>query len=118
MSLKTERAYLHRTREFIEFHGRRHPARLTGDDNGAYLTHLAVDRSVAASTQNVALNALVYVYRNVLGVEMPQAAGVVRAQRSKRIPCWNERPKHAERVKLLARVCKSSSTEYQEGDLG
>lgn len=87
LSLKTERAYLHRMREFIEFHGRKHPSRLTGDDIGAYLTHLAVDRSVAASTQNVALNALVYMYRNVLGVEMPQAAGIVRAQRSKRIPC-------------------------------
>lgn len=87
LSLKTERAYLHRMREFIEFHGRKHPSKLTGEDISAYLTHLAVDRSVAASTQNVALNALVYMYRNVLGVEMPQAAGIVRAQRCKRIPC-------------------------------
>jgi len=87
LSLKTEQAYLYRMREFIEFHGRKHPSELTGDDVGAYLTHLAVDRSVAASTQNVAQNALVYMYRNVLGVEMPKAAGIVRAQRSKRIPC-------------------------------
>ncbi|MBW7926861.1 MAG: integron integrase [Fimbriimonadaceae bacterium] len=87
LSLKTERAYLQRMREFVEFHGGKHPSELTGEDVGAYLTHLAVDRSVAASTQNVALNALVYLYRNVLGVEMPQATGVVRAQRSKRIPC-------------------------------
>lgn len=86
LSLKTERAYLRRMREFIEFHGRKHPSKLTGDDISAYLTHLAVDRSVAASTQNVALNALAYLYRNVLGVEMPQAAGIVRAQRCKRIP--------------------------------
>lgn len=87
LSLKTERAYLHRMREFIEFHGHMHPAELTGEDVSAYLTHLAVDRSVSASTQNVALSALVYMYCNVLGVEMPQTAGIVRAQRSKRIPC-------------------------------
>ena len=98
LRLKTELAYLHRMREFIELHVRRHPARLTRDDIGAYLTHMSVDRSVAASTKNVALNALVYTHRHACGVEMPQAAGVVRDQRTKRIPGWNERTKYAERV--------------------
>ena len=59
LSLKTERAYLHRKREFIEFHGGKHPSKLSGEDIGAYLTHLAVDRSVPAPTQNVASNPLV-----------------------------------------------------------
>lgn len=83
LSLKTERAYLHRMRDFIEFHGHKHPSKLSGKDVSAYLTHLAVDRSVAAPTQNVALNALVCLYRNVLGTEMPQAADIVRTAQPK-----------------------------------
>ena len=56
LSLKTERAYLYRMRQFIEFHGRRHPSNLGGEEISAYLSHLAINDRVAASTQNVALN--------------------------------------------------------------
>jgi hypothetical protein len=54
LNLKNERVYLHRMREFIEFHGRKHSSWLTGDKIGADLTHLIVDRMLVASTQNAA----------------------------------------------------------------
>jgi integrase len=85
LSLKTEQAYPYRMRQFNEFHGRRHPSKLNGEDVSAYLSHLAVVERFAASTQNVALNALLYLYRNVLGVEMPVAQGAVRAWRHRRL---------------------------------
>ena len=86
MSVKTERAYVGYIREFILFHGKRHPNEMGVEEIGIYLTHLAVDRDVAASTQNVAFNALIFLYKQVLGAELPPILGVMRAKRPARLP--------------------------------
>ena len=65
-SIRTEESYLFWVRRFILFHGKRHPRELGESQVGEFLTHLAVDRKVSASTQNQALNALVFLYKAVL----------------------------------------------------
>ena len=65
-SIRTEQAYVEWIRRFILYHGKRHPAELGESDVSGFLSYLAVNRNVAASTQNQALNALVFLYRNVL----------------------------------------------------
>ena len=86
LSLHTEDSYLSTIRRFIVFHGRRHPASLAPDAIRDYLTHLAVEEHVAASTQNVARNALLFLYREVLGVPLPPLEGVAPAKRPERLP--------------------------------
>ena len=86
MSLRTEEAYLLRIRQFILFHGKRHPQNLTPDDVRLYLTHLAVEGEVAASTQNVARSALVFLYRVVLDRPLPPLPGLAPAKRPERLP--------------------------------
>ena len=70
-SYRTEEAYLHWIRQYILFHGKRHPTELGAAEVSAFLTHLAVKRQVAASTQNQALAALLFLYKNVLKEELP-----------------------------------------------
>ncbi len=86
LSLKTEQAYVNYIRRFILFHEKRHPAEMGADEVRQFLTHLAVERQVAASTQNVALNALLFLYRDVLEIALPLIDGVVRAKLPKRLP--------------------------------
>jgi len=86
-SIRTEQAYIDWIRRFILFHGKRHPGDMGEREVVAFLTHLAVQRNVAASTQNQALNALVFMYKEVL--EQPLNAemkGIVHAKRPKRLP--------------------------------
>ena len=64
-SLKTEKSYVHYIREFILFHNKQHPREMGVAEIRAYLSHLAVEKNVAASTQTVALSALLFLYRNV-----------------------------------------------------
>ena len=85
-SIRTERTYIEWTRRFILFHGKRHPEQMGEAEVAAFLTHLAVDRNVAASTQNQALNALVFVYKHVLGRPLGDIAAAVRAKRPARLP--------------------------------
>jgi integron integrase len=85
-SLRTERAYLGWIRRFIVFHDRRHPRDMGGPEVEAFLSHLAVARDVAASTQNQALAALLFLYRVVLGIELPWLDAVTRAKRPQRLP--------------------------------
>jgi integron integrase len=85
-SLRTEQAYLGWIRRFIEANGRRHPRGLGGAEVEAFLTQLAVRDRVAASTQNQALSALLFLYREVLGVELPWMEAIVRAKRPRRLP--------------------------------
>ncbi len=85
-SLSTERQYVHWVKRFILFHGKRHPADLGPAAVEAFLTHLAVDGNVAASTQNQALSALLFLYREVLGLDLPWMQDVVRAKRPARLP--------------------------------
>jgi site-specific recombinase XerD len=65
-SIRTEEAYVDWIKRFILFHGKRHPKEMAAAEVQAFLTHLAVDEHVAASTQNQALAALVFLYREVL----------------------------------------------------
>jgi integron integrase len=85
-SYRTEQAYVHWVRRFILFHGRRHPRELGETEVAAFLSDLAVRRKVAASTQNQALSALVFLYKAVLGRPLGEVTGVVRAKRPRRLP--------------------------------
>ena len=86
LSLRTEQAYADWIRRYILFHGKRHPRDMGADEIRQFLSHLAVEGRVAASTQNVALCALLFLYREVLGVELPYVEGITRARRPARIP--------------------------------
>ena len=85
-SIRTEDAYVLWAKQFIVFHGKRHPAEMGEAEVGAFLTHLAVERRVAAATQNQALSALLFLYKVVLGRPLDGVDGVVRAARPGRLP--------------------------------
>ena len=85
-SPRTERTYVAWIRRFIRFHGTRHPRELGEPEVAAFLSTLAVDGHVSASTQNQALSALVFLYSDVLGAPLDWLNGVVRARRPSRIP--------------------------------
>lgn len=85
-SLRTEKAYTSWTRRFVRFHGTVHPRHLDADDVRAFLNHLAVHRNVAASTQNQALSALVFLYDHVLDTPLGDIGHIQRAKRPRRLP--------------------------------
>ena len=85
-SIRTEQAYLDWVRRFILFHGKRHPREMGAAEVEAFLSHLAVDRQVSASTQNQAKAAILYLYKQVLKIELPWLAEVVQAKRPQRLP--------------------------------
>ncbi|MBP6382042.1 MAG: integron integrase [Pseudomonadales bacterium] len=85
-SLRTEDAHVFWIRRYILFHGKRHPRELGGADAEAFLTALAVERRVSASTQNQALVAILFLYREVLQTELPRLDGITRAKRPVRLP--------------------------------
>ena len=86
MSYRTEKTYLHWMHRFILFHNRRHPREMGAPEVEAFLTHLAVVRKVSASTQNQALQAILFLYRRVLGIELPWLTNVTRAPRARHLP--------------------------------
>jgi integron integrase len=85
-SMRTEQAYVGWIRRYILFHGKRHPRDMGVEEVGAFLSFLAMDRNVAASTQNQALNALVFLYKAVLDKPLGELQGVVRAKKPRRLP--------------------------------
>ena len=85
-SIRTENAYCDWARRFILFHGKRHPRDMTADEVTAFLTYLANERNVSASTQNQAKSALLFLYRRVLGIELPWLDEIVQAKRGARLP--------------------------------
>jgi len=85
-SIRTEEAYVDWVRRFIRFHDVRHPASMGAQEVEAFLTHLAVNLKVAASTQNQAKSALLFLYREVLGVELPWLSSVETAKTPERLP--------------------------------
>ena len=85
-SVRTEAAYVQWVRRFILFHGKRHPDAMGAAEIAEFLTHLAVEGKVASATQNQALNALVFLYREVLRREVPELSNVIRPKRPKRLP--------------------------------
>jgi integron integrase len=85
-SRETEKAYVHWIKRYIFFHSKRHPADMGAPEVARFLTSLAVDARVASSTQNQALNAIVFLYRIVLGQQLPWLDDVVRAKGPQRLP--------------------------------
>ena len=85
-AIRTEATYVDWARRFILFHGKRHPKDLGAGEVSAFLTHLAVDRTVAPATQNQAKSALLFLYRTVLGVQLPWLDEIVAAKEQRRLP--------------------------------
>ncbi len=85
-SFRTEQSYWHWTKRYILYHGKRHPAEMGTDEISAFLTYLAVERNVASATQNQALNALLFLYKQVLEIDLPKIQGIKRAKRQARLP--------------------------------
>ena len=85
-SYHTEKAYVRWVERFVRFHDTTHPRHLDEDDIRAFLNHLASDRNVAASTQNQALSALLFLYEQVLGEDLGGIGPLDRADRPKRLP--------------------------------
>ena len=85
-SIRTEEAYIGWIRRFILFHDKRHPRDMGAAEVEAFLSSLASQRRVTASTQNQALSALLFLYRDVLGIDLPWMEGIKRAKRPERLP--------------------------------
>ena len=85
-SIRTEQAYTDWIKRYIYFHGKRHPKDMGAQDIESFLTHLAVKGKVAASTQNQAKSALLFLYREVLGIDLPWLDNVEQAKTPKRLP--------------------------------
>ncbi len=96
-SLRTEQAYVGWIRRYIFFHNKRHPSEMGATEIESFLTHLAVKRKVSASTQNLALSAILFLYRDVLTIELPWLDGFSHAKRPQRLPVVLSR----EEVRLL-----------------
>lgn len=101
LAYRTEQAYVGWIRRFILANGKRHPREMGADEVERFLTRLATDGHVAASTQNQALSALLFLYREVLGVDLPWMAGIRRAKRPMHLPTVLSREEVA---KLLAEL--------------
>ena len=100
-SLRTEKTYVDWIKRFIWFHGKRHPKEMGAAEVEAFLSHLAVDRSVSASTQNQAKSALLFLYKEVLQIQLPWLEKITQAKVSKRLPVVLTR---AEVQSVLARL--------------
>lgn len=85
-SRRTEQTYCNWVKRFIHFHNVRHPAEMAETEINVFLTHLAVEEKVSASTQNQALSALLFLYRHVIGREVGDLGDVIRARKPKRLP--------------------------------
>ena len=85
-SPRTEETYIHWIKRFIFFHNKRHPAEMAEPEIARFLSNLAAESKVSGSTQNQALNALLFLYHQVLGKEIGYVNGVVRAKKAPRLP--------------------------------
>src|SRR4051812_28403443 len=85
-SRQTEKTYVYWIRYFIFFHGKRHPGEMGAREVSAFLSWLAMERNVTAATQNQALSALLFLYKQVLGRDLPWFDDLVRAKRPVRLP--------------------------------
>jgi len=85
-SLSTERSYVSWIRRFILYHHKQHPQNMAETEIRQFISHLAVDAKISASTQTVALSALLFLYRDVLKKDLPYISNIERAKASKRLP--------------------------------
>ena len=86
LSLRTEQSYANWIKRFIFFHNKRHPRDMGETEIRAFISHLAVEGDIAASTQTVALSALLFLYRDVLKQDLPYVSNIERARKPKRLP--------------------------------
>lgn len=85
-SIKTEKAYVGWIKRFIIFHNKKHPKDMGETEIREYLSHLAVNLNVSSSTQNQAFNAILFLYKRILKIELPELNGIERAKKGKRLP--------------------------------
>ena len=85
-SIRTEQSYIHWIKRFILFHGKRHPLEMSDQEIRAFISSLATDNNVSASTQTQALCAILFLYRDVLKTGLQFIEGIERAKRPKRLP--------------------------------
>lgn len=102
LSQRTVKSYLHWMRRYHQFNGSRDPTRFGPERVGEFIVSLVSDGSVSASTQNQAISALVFLYRSVLGMEMPALDEVVRAKRTRALPVVLSRPEVAELLSKMS----------------
>jgi site-specific recombinase XerD len=107
----TEEAYIAWTKRFILFHRKRHPAAMGAEEVNAFLSHLAVEENVSASTQAQALSALLFLYRHVLDDPLPWIDDIVRATRPKKLPVVLSR----EEVGMVLGADERHATDSREG---
>lgn len=100
-SYRTEKSYTYWIKWYILHHNKRHPRDMGAPEIESFLSHLAVERNVSASTQNQALAALLFLYKEVIGVDLPWMDGITRAKKPQRLPEWLTQ---AEIKQLLAHV--------------
>ena len=119
---RTEESYVQWIRRYILFHNKRHPKEMAEPEVQAFLTHLAVKDNVAASTQNQALSALLFLYRHVLNQPLSQSVEAVRARQSKHLPTVltpdevQQVLKHLEGThQLLAKLLYGAGLRVKEG---
>lgn len=123
-SRRTEQAYWHWTRQFVLWSGRRHPLEMGAPEISAFLSWLATERTVSASTQRQALAALLFLYREALQVELPWIDSIVRAKQPQRLPVvltrdevarlWDQIPA-ASRRGLVLRLLYGTGMRLMEG---
>lgn len=123
-SRRTEQAYWHWTRQFVLWSGKRHPVDMGAPEVGAYLTHLAAERNVSASTQRQALAALLFLYREALQIELPWVDNIARAKQPQRLPVvltrdevarlWDQIPAASKRG-LVLRLLYGTGMRLMEG---
>jgi site-specific recombinase XerD len=113
-SRRTEEAYVTWIRRFIVFHGKRHPAQMGSEEIQRYLTHLAVERKVSASTQNQALSALLFLYRQVLLLEPGPVEHVPHAHSPLRVPVVLS-VSEVRAVLINSQACRASSSRCFTG---
>lgn len=122
-SMRTETAYLGWVKRYIYFHGKRHPAEMGRSELEAFLSSLAVERNVSAATQNQALSALLFLYREVLEIELPWLDNVTRAKKPARLPTVLTREEtvalldgiNEGEIKLIVRLLYGSGLRLLEG---
>lgn len=85
-SIRTEEAYAQWIRRYILFHNKRHPKDMGEQEINEFVSHLATDKNVAASTQTQALSAIVFLYRYVLKKDLGEFDGLIRARKKKNLP--------------------------------
>lgn len=100
---KTEQAYLHWIKRFILFHNKRHPQDMAEPEVEAFLTHLSLNRQVAASTQNQAFHAILFLYQHVIGRELNQVNAHRAKQTTPKTPSRHDQNRNIASYQCLVR---------------